>query len=219
MLYNLHYYPLFKKDTFHPRDPLPGKGGITNVELRGNDAIEVSPISPSVDHISPSTGQTEIEEETFNPPMDTLWEFVNEKQEMTTYKPTRNHILSSETSSKARPLPISTKDSKSQDITALTISNKYTGGVGNNVNLKSEQQPPSGHSAIVTLPNLGTAFTKSGTKFWHGAAIGALGVGLAAFGVFVADFIFGRRGRKTAKEARERQINTPDDDISVKAKW
>jgi hypothetical protein len=219
MLYNLHYYPLFKKDTFYPRNPLPGKGGITNVELRGEGAIEASPISPSIHTISPSSGQTEIEEETFKPPMDTLWEFVNEKQEMTAYKPTRNRILSSEISSKARPILISTKDSKSQEVPAYTISNKYTGGAGNSVDLKSEQQSSSGHSAIVTLPNSGTALKKSGTKFWHGAAIGALAVGLAAFGVFVTDFIFGRRGRKSAKEARERQINTPDDDISVKAKW
>ena len=77
--------------------------------------------------------------------MDKLWEFVNEKQAISANKPSNNDLLSSRMSSKAPPLAISTKDSKSQDITSLTISDEYTGGVGNNTVAKSEQ-----HLRLVT---------------------------------------------------------------------
>jgi hypothetical protein len=217
MLYNLHYYPLFKKDTFRPRDPLPGKEKMRMVEAQKDVAIEISPISPistSVTPISPSTGQTEIEEEALEPPMDKLWGFASENQAMAAYKPNRNDLLSSEMSSKAPTLATSTKDSKSPEVTSFTINNEYNGGMDNKVNLKSERQPSSGHSVFVTLPDS----KRSGIQFWQGAAIGALGVGLVAFGAFVAKFIFGRPGRKAAKKGRERQINISDD-VFVRAKW
>ena len=220
MLYNLHYYPLFEKDTFHPRYPLPGKERTRTSEFRSEGAIRASPIPPispiSPCAISPNNGQTEIEEEALKPPMDKLWEFVNEKQAISACKPSSNDLLSPEMSSKAPTLAISTKDSKSQDITSLTINDEHTGWV--DINIKSEQ-PWSGHSVIVTRPNSSAEVKKNGIKLWHGAAIGALGVGLVAFGAFVADFIFGRPGRKAAKVARERQIDTSDDDIVVRAKW
>ena len=222
MLHNLHYYPLFNKDTFHPHEALPGKERSRGVGAQNEGAIEVSqisPISPSAAPLSPSSGQTEIEKETLKLPMEKLWEFVNENQVTSTYKPSRYDLHSSEMSSKAPTLAFSSKGSKSQDITSFMISNEYTDDVGNNVNLQSKQQPSSGDSVIVTLPNSSTEVNKSGINLWQSVAIGALGVGLATFGAFIADFIFRRLGRKAAKVGRKRQINTSDDDIVVRANW
>lgn len=230
LLYEEHYYPLFPKGRFpnHRLGQWKEDGVQQNYEIQNDvvihDNIEssVTPVTSSTlprVPISPSSGQTQVKVHNAKHPNDELWEYVDKElftSPDTDNEPTSNSLITSEMviRTKSPSIEYVPKDEPSSR-EAIPLNNHAGPRVGKYIGVETEPRNPS----VINIPNAevnGNGL--NGGKVWAAVGIGALGLGLLTLGGFAMDFLFGSSSRRAKKEAA-RKLNSPQDEVLVRARW